>query len=514
MANELKTISSYTNQGIKTDLKITEDRLKAFINSELENPLQSQDQLLIDWELFKTEICNWLEAHLDIDLIDNRALSDTFSRLKAGTYSIDRKIAQGVKPGAPRDGKIIFLVKPFSKSFSGAYSLKEKFQKHFDSVRKGDFIFRKYEPKEGSPGKEVSGKVIVSTQGKQVEIHVGDGIELLTSENSFTIAQAMKDGYILKEANAVSVCETLTIDTDVDHKTGSITFVGSISILGSVKKGFSVHAEKELTVEGDCYDARLESIEKSIIIRGKIIGDDTIEHFSPETLESHALVKIQAKEEVHAHTVQSQAIFSFGSITINQNASRCLLSSANSIRIGDSLFAARVRTVCGIEVGILGNKSGAPNFIELLNPEQASREYMILLEKKDMLLEQQRVLSVFLGPYLENPLALKRLQSNHRNKIESSLKTLIDLNKQIEKIDTLIIRSKQHSKKSLFSRVNIHHKIFPGTRIIADDQEFYFSKEEEGPASILYDFTNKAFTRTVIAPLQCTFEEQSNEKET
>jgi uncharacterized protein len=510
MANALTTISSFSNQGIKTDLKVTEDYLKAFINSEPEKSLVKHEQLLINWDLFKTETCNWLESQLDIDLIDSRALTDAFSKLKTETYAIDRKIAQGIKPGTPRDGKILFLVKPFSKSFSGAYSLKDKFQKHFDSVRKGDFILRKYEPKEGSPGRGVTGKVIVSSQGKQVEINIGEGIELLTPENSFTIAQAMKDGYVLKEANTVSVCETLTIDTDVNHKTGSISFVGSISILGSVKKGFSVQAEKELVVEGDCYDARLESLEKSIIIRGKIIGDDTIEHFSPETLESHSLVKIQAKEEVHAHTVQSQAIFSFGSIIIDKDASRCLLSSANSIRIGESLFAARIRTVCGIDVGVLGNKSGASNLIELLNPEQASREYMILIEKKDALLEQQRILSVFLGPYLENPLVLKRLQTTHRGKIESSLRTLIDLNKQIEKIDTLIASSKKHSKKSLYSRVNIHQKIFPGTRIIADDQEFYFSKEE-GPASILYDFTNKAFTRTVIAPLQCTFEEQTNE---
>ncbi len=505
MSENLNTIATFSSQGIKTDLKISQDQHKAFICSDLEDP--NNKEHVINWELFTTEVCNWLESHLVIDFIDDRALKDAFTKLKEGIFKVNRKVAQGIKAGEPRDGKLIFLVKPFTKNFKGEYSVKEKFHNNFDNIRKGNFILRLYEPKEGTPGMTVTGEHLPSLQGKPVEISLGEGVDLLSPDGSFSNAQATKDGYVLYESNTISVVDVLTIESDIDHKTGSISFIGSILVRGSVKKGFSVQAEKELTINGNCYNSHLVSNENNIIINGKVLGEDTIEHFSPETLESNALVKIQAKEDVRAKSIQSQAIFTYGTITIEEHASRCLLSSANSIYIGKSLYAARIRTVCGLDVGILGNQSGASNFIELLSPEEASREYMILLEKRNSIIEQQKLLSIFLGPYLENPASLKKLQAAHKSKIESSLKKLLDLNNQIEKIDTMITKTRNESKQSLAGRVNVKERAFPGTKIVAGDQEYFISEEITAPFSILYDFKNNTFIKTDIAPLECIFEE-------
>jgi uncharacterized protein len=510
MTDTLETIASFSNQGIRTDLKISEDQHKAFIYSEHET--SSTQTVNVNWEMFITETCNWLESHILLNFIDDRALKDAFTKIKEGVVKVNRKIAQGIKPGEPRDGKLVLLVKPFNNSHKSSYSVKDKFQNNFDNIRKGNFIFRLYQPKEGAPGTTVTGEHIPPLPGQPVEITLGEGVELLSPDGSFSNARATRDGYVQYESGIISIMDTLIIDSDIDHKSGSISFVGSIVVKGSVKKGFSVQAEKELSIEGDCHNSTLISNEKSISLKGKILGEDIIKHFSPETLESDSLIKIQAKENIHAEGIQSQAIFTYGTITINEHASRCLLSSANSVYIGQSLYAARVRTVCGIEVGTLGNQSGASNLIELLSPEEASREYMLLLEKKLMINQQQQLLSVFLGPYLENPASLKRLQAAHREKIELSLKKLLELNKQSEKIDALISSTKEDSSKSLSSRVNIREKAFPGTKITGGDQHYYFSEEAKGPFSILYDFRKNTFTKTDIAPLECIFEETTHDK--
>lgn len=510
MKDDLYIQATFDSQGIKTELKFTPDQLSAFIYSEcIEN---SAEEINIDWVKFRNEFCAWLESEILIDLINDRALKDALIKLEEGVFKVNRKIASGIPASEPRDGKLIHLVKPYNPKINSSYSIREKFSKNFDNIKSGDFVARLYLPKDGSSGLTVKGEKVPALSGKEIEIEIGEGLEIVSPEVTFTNIKANKDGYLLQNSNTLSIIDTLTISSNVDHTSGSIYFISNIHVKGDVKKGFSVIAEKTLNINGDCFSSVLGSNNSSIVIDGKIIGEDSIEHFSPETLESDELIKIYAKEEVKAKSIQSQSIFSFGNIIIQENASRCLLSSGNSIYIGKSLFSARVRTVCGIEVETLGNKSNAPNLIELIHPAEASREYLILVEKRSNLIEQQKILSVFLGPYIENKSSLSRLNSIHKKKIEASLKKLLDINNQLDKVNQMIFELKNSSRLSIYSRVNILRKAFPGTKIIANDKEYFISEEISSPTSITFDFKESVFTKTDISPIECLYEENYNEK--
>lgn len=508
MESKLKVVQSLITSGVKIELKISHDLLKAFISSELIDPKEIDQTAEIDWTSFEKSLSFFLENNLSKDLIDRRALKDALENIKTNKHKKDRRIAQGTAPGKARDGKLIYLVKPYSSEFSGQYNLSDKYQKRFDSIRAGDIVLRIYPPIIGTVGRTVDGKEIPGETGKETTVEIGENLKFLDQvKKSYQEVASLIDGFLTIDKNKINAEDTLTIKSDIDHHTGSIRFLSKVIIKGSVKSGFSVSSDKGITINGDSYGATLESSEGDIHVNGKIIGTDSIQHFNPISLDTDSLIRIQSKGSFKAESILSQNVFCFGDIIIEKSAGRCLLSSAASIFIGGSLYSARVRTVCGMEVRILGNDSEASTLIELLSTNEASREFLVLKEHYDKLIEEQRILSIFLGVYLDKPSSIHMLVPAHKLKIETALKKFMALKERSDKIKSQMDEVSKSSTNTKESRVNIIQTVYPGVIITSGDIIYRFDKKEDGPFAIVYHPSNKKFERTEISPLQCIFED-------
>ncbi|MGN1421884.1 MAG: FapA family protein [Oscillospiraceae bacterium] len=133
-------------------------------------------------------------------------------------------------------------------------------------------------PTEGTPGKDITGRVVPQKKGVPANIRAGAGTSLI---NDGTELIAAIDGNLRFLNGAFSVEEKLVINGDVDVASGNIDFIGSVTVRGSVFEGFSVTSKKDITVNGSCNGAlltaagdisvRIGSINSTINAGGKVV---------------------------------------------------------------------------------------------------------------------------------------------------------------------------------------------------------------------------------------------------
>ncbi len=514
MGTNEDVLHSITINEILCSLKISADRLKAFISFSQLDKLTKENLESLNWINFDDQLCDWIEQFLDVEMVDDRSLKSAIDSLKQTLIKetkdskiAERKISQGIAPTIPKDGKYILLVKPYTENFSGGYDLSNKFQKRFDSVLTNAPVIRVYPPKKGDPGKDVKGMSIPALEGNPCNLVIGEGlVEKKDSSKAYSELLANKDGYLkIDSSNNAIISDKIEIKSDIDHHTGSIDFSGSILIKGTVRPGFSVFANKEIEITEDVLDSSIKSIHGDIKIKGKVLGTDMLKDLNPVNFHEDDFRRIEVGNNFNCDELQSYAVFTKGNILVSKNVSRSMLCSAGGVIIEKSLFSSRVRTVCGLQVSTLGNDSEAPNLIEILSINEASREYLLAKEKLEKLIHQEGILNTFLGPYANDMSAIKKLSNIHRSKLEVTLKKLVDIKKLISLAQLELDNFSNDNKSTKSSNVNIIKLAYPGTIIRAENKEYFINELLKGPFTISYNFESKEFLKQDLLPLECIF---------
>lgn len=135
-----------------------------------------------------------------------------------------------------------------------------------EAVKKGDIIAVKHDGKDGTNGKDVTGKLITSRPKKKLNLTVGNGC--LVKDN--TVVAAI-DGKPCTKGKTFCVYQLHEVRSDVDLKTGNIKFIGDINIYGSVMEGMLVECGNSLTVEKDVDRAQIKA-KGNVNIKGNVIG--------------------------------------------------------------------------------------------------------------------------------------------------------------------------------------------------------------------------------------------------
>jgi len=470
-------------------------------------------------EPLEIAICAWLEGILAIDLIDDRALKDALKYVLTETKPIERRIAKGKLSVPGRDGKLILLVKPFTPVFEGEYKLWDKFQKRFDSITEEQPLARIYPPVLGTAGINVFGKAIEPLAAAEVNLNIDSSLKLIpASKHSYQEVISAKNGYLVSTTDSKKHC-TLKVESiyeipsDVDHSTGSLDFIGGATIKGSIMKGFQVICKDEIIVKGEVFDAKIESKTASVIIHGNILGSEE-QRTDVNNLQYDDFKWIKARLDVQAKALESQAIFAGRSITINSNALRCIVSSGSQIVVNGAFYAAKARTVCGIEVGNLGNASGVNTEIEFLPLEEAGEDFLELEAKIARLKNRQESLSLFLGPYVSNPKELAKLSSIHKEKIKSSVQLLENTKSKITTLEQERENLGKNTKKNLISRLNVIKEVFPGVTVYRKDQKYTFDERKKGPFTLAYIWDENRFEIRSLEKIDCEWSEQEPTQQT
>ena len=187
----------------------------------------------------------------------------------------DAVVARGTPPVAPFEGKIEFLV-PMEKSKrveendEGAVDWKNLWV--IPSVREGDVVARIHPPREGRDGVDVYGLPLSPKSLALLRLRYGDGVVVTEADGCVEVASARTTGQPRFRDNTLDVLPLLVIDGDVDLSVGDVDFTGSVMVTGSVLEGFSVRAEKDATILGGVYNARVQS-GGDCIVKGGVVGE-------------------------------------------------------------------------------------------------------------------------------------------------------------------------------------------------------------------------------------------------
>lgn len=137
---------------------------------------------------------------------------------------------------------------------------------HIPSVRKGQLLASVVPPMNGTPGTDVTGRIIPAKPGRPLRVKPGNNV-MLESGQFYAIC----DGQVSITEKAISVNPVFEVKGDLDLRTGNIDFVGNIAIRGNVPSGYELKAGGDIVVDGLVEAANLHA-EGNIIIKGGVAG--------------------------------------------------------------------------------------------------------------------------------------------------------------------------------------------------------------------------------------------------
>lgn len=134
------------------------------------------------------------------------------------------------------------------------------------NVRAEDVIAEKIPKTDGVPGSTVTGEALPAKPGKDIPSPAGKN----TYVDEEGMIRASIDGQMQIVNGKMTISPVFEVKEDVDVSTGSITFVGSVVVRGSVQMGFSIKAEGDIEINGTASGATLEG--NNILVKNGIQG--------------------------------------------------------------------------------------------------------------------------------------------------------------------------------------------------------------------------------------------------
>ena len=184
-------------------------------------------------------------------------------------------IAEGLKPVNGRDAYIQYNF----ETDQGKIKLREGSNGRIDfkdlniikNVVENQPLAKKMPPDQGTPGRTVTGKVIPTRSGRDIQLPLGKNVHM--AEDEATIIADI-NGQVVLAGGKINVEPVYTVNGNVDLKTGNIIFLGTVIINGNVEDGFSVKAAGNIEINGTVGKADIDA-EGDIIVHQGITGKST-----------------------------------------------------------------------------------------------------------------------------------------------------------------------------------------------------------------------------------------------
>lgn len=123
-------------------------------------------------------------------------------------------------------------------------------------VKEGTLLAKVIEGKDGTPGKDVFGKIIPYTRRMRERVKKGPNCEY--TEDKLGIKAKISGMPCLKNGT-IMVFDTYNLNSDVDYKTGNIVFDGNVLINGNVKEGMKVFSRGFITITKNVDNSELKA---------------------------------------------------------------------------------------------------------------------------------------------------------------------------------------------------------------------------------------------------------------
>lgn len=248
-----------------------------------------------------------------------------------------------------------------------------------ESVKKGDWLGEKLKPTDGIAGRTVIGKPLPARRGIDMKLKYDRKTVEEYEEDDKTVLRAAIDGAVKFNGDRIGVDNHLIIPEDVGYETGNISFDGYVTVMGTVKDGFSVIAKNDISIQSPMGLGVVDKIiskEGSIYIKGGIFGKNA----------SH----IQAKKSVFVKYCNETDITAGEDINIGFYALDSQLKAKKIIMdpVYGKIIGGSVNAKIQVITGVIGNKSEKKTYINVegFDREAIKMEFEQLLGKYKALL--------------------------------------------------------------------------------------------------------------------------------
>jgi uncharacterized protein (DUF342 family) len=178
-------------------------------------------------------------------------------------------VAEGTKPINGKDAYIHYNFEvdqtkiKLKEGANGKINFKEL--NIIQNVVQNQPLAKKMPPEDGVDGKTVTGKILPAKSGNDIPLPLGTNVHV--GDDGDTIASDI-NGQVILANGKINVEPVLTIEGDVNLKTGNIIFLGTVIITGNVEDGFSVKAAGNIEVKGTVSKAELDAEGDILIYQG------------------------------------------------------------------------------------------------------------------------------------------------------------------------------------------------------------------------------------------------------
>lgn len=268
-------------------------------------------------------------------------------------------VAEGYPPKPGHDGCVSFQVKTSGKEVTvrSDGSIDHRGHAGITMVRSGQVLARLVPHSAGETGMDVYGKKLEATSGRPASLQTGENVVFDQESGEFRSAI---DGVLEMAEGKVRVKQTYVVPGDVNMAVGNIEFEGAVTIGGTVRDGFSVHASGDIIVHGGVEACEIISEHGTVKVMQGVAG--------------RGRCFVSAGRDVEAKYIENARVYARGSIRVDA----AIMHS--EVAAGDSVVAISGKGA------IIGGTTKATNLVHAFTlgaPNEPPTDFIIGISDED-----------------------------------------------------------------------------------------------------------------------------------
>jgi len=375
-------------------------------------------------------------------------------------YREQLEVAEGIRPVNGNDAYIQYFFETdqtkikLKEGANGKVNFKEL--NIIQNVVENQPLAKKMPPEKGIDGKTVTGKILPAKDGSDIPLPLGNKVHV--GEDGDTICADI-NGQVILVAGKVNVEPVLTVEGDVNLKTGNIIFLGTVVINGNVEDSFTVKASGNIEVKGTVAKAELDA-EGDIIIYQGVNGKGG--------------GKIRAGNSIWSRFIENATVEAGNMVVVTDGIINSYVDALKSIVCTGkraNIMGGRLRAGEEINAKVLGNAtSGTETICEVGYDPKSKMELEQLISVKISCEDELESLKLDLQTLINTKKQRKSLPEDK----EAYLQELMDkrqiLTDELKKATEGITKIHDYLNDiTVRGKVSASTKVYPGVKVIIRD---------------------------------------------
>lgn len=416
-------------------------------------------------------------------------LHDEIEKAVGEREVLKREIAKGRSPQPGEDSQFISLIPEMRERCPLADDTDNVDYRNLGgivSVKSGDPLMRRYPATKGTPGENILGTPLPTTDGNDIAF-TPNLSGTVFAENDGDLLLAAISGLPVQVDHGIIVEPVINLK-NVDLSSGNLHFEGTVNIAGDVKAGMEVKATGDIIIGGVAEAAKIEA-GGDIEIKGGVIGQREVRNQKGEL--NPDISYVHAGGSVTAQFVENACIIAGRDINIREVVMKSELTAGNEVIVGEHgmkkghIIGGVCRATTLVHAIIAGSPANVSTRIEVGVDPSISEKLSIVKQQLEEKEKRQEETAKTLAYIRDNPAkvdaGMAKLKERVYNIQQAEITELTGRKKSLQKRLELVNNARIEIERTVY--FGVHLMVGDKTLLIEDDLESKtFTRGEEGIA--------------------------------